>query len=92
MAKVTPKKDELTAKQSKTAMTAALVEELSREAEAGYDLTRAERRRVGRPSLAAGVSPRLQVRLSRDLYAAAQLRAQQEGRPVSDVAREALRQ
>src|SRR5712692_9782905 len=45
--KVTPQRDELKAKQSGTTITAALVDELSQEAEAGYDLTRAEHRRVG---------------------------------------------
>jgi len=76
---------------SRTVITDALVDELADEAEAGYDLRQAERRQVGRPSLGAGTSPRLQFRVSPDLYAAAEQRARQEGRPVSDIAREALR-
>lgn len=82
---------EAKAKRSGTVITDALVQELAREAEGGYDLTRARRRRVGRPSLGTGVSPRLQFRVPPDLYAAAERRARKEGRGVSDVAREALR-
>lgn len=86
MAKVTKK-----AKRSGTVITDAIVEDLAREAEAGYDLSRARRQRVGRPSLGAGVSPRLQFRVPPDLFAAAQRRAHKEGRGVSEVARDALR-
>ena len=90
MAKMKPS-DAAKATHSGTVITDALVDELADEAEAGYDLRRAERRQVGRPSLGAGTSPRLQFRVSPDLYAAAEQRARQEGRAVSDIAREALR-
>jgi CRISPR-associated endonuclease/helicase Cas3 len=86
-----PETKEIKAKQSGVTITDEMIEELAREAQAGYDLRRARRRRVGRPSLGSGVSPRLQFRVPPDLYAAAEQRAQQEGRAVSDVARDALR-
>jgi CRISPR-associated endonuclease/helicase Cas3 len=79
------------AKHSGTVITDAIIDELADEADAGYDLRRAQRRQVGRPSLGAGTSPRLQFRVPPDLYAAAEQRARQEGRAVSDIAREALR-
>ena len=64
---------------------------LAAEAERGYDLSKAKRRRVGRPSLAGqGPSPRMSFRTSPDLYRAAQKRAKKEGRSVSDLAREAV--
>jgi hypothetical protein len=45
------------------------------EAEHGYDLSKAMRRRVGRPSLAGGgASPRMSFRATPDLYRAAQER------------------
>ena len=66
-------------------------EALAAEAERGYDLARAERRRVGRPSLGArGVSPRVSFRATPDLYRAAKRRARKEGRSVSELAREAV--
>lgn len=74
-----------------TAITPELADALAAEAELGYDLSKAKRRRVGRPSLAgAGASPRLSFRASPDLYRAAQKRAKEEGRSVSDLAREAV--
>jgi CRISPR-associated endonuclease/helicase Cas3 len=78
-------------KQSGKTISEAMIEELADEAEVGYDLSQAERRPVGRPSLGAGTSPRLQFRVPPDLYAAAERRAREEGRPISDIAREALR-
>ncbi len=64
---------------------------LASEAERGYDLSQARRRRVGRPSLGGlGASPRLSFRTTPALYQAAQQRAKQEGRTVSDLAREAV--
>jgi len=66
------------------------VEALAVEAAAGYDLRRAQRQRVGRPSLEAGVSPRVTFRTSRSLYEAARQRAAREGRTVSALAREAM--
>lgn len=66
---------------------------LGAEAERGYDLERARRVRVGRPSLAgeAGASPRLQLRVDRELADELRSRAAKEGRSVSDLARDALR-
>lgn len=64
---------------------------LASEAERGYDLSKAKRRRVGRPSLGRdGVSPRVSFRATPELYRAAKKRAEEEGRTVSDLAREAV--
>ena len=72
-------------------ITPEIAEALATEAERGYDLSKAKRRRVGRPSLAGqGTSPRMSFRTTPDLYRAAQKRAKKEGRSVSDLAREAV--
>jgi hypothetical protein len=72
-------------------ITPEIVDALAAEAERGYDLSKAKRQRVGRPSLAGmGASPRLSFRTTPDLYRAAQKRAREEGRSVSDLAREAV--
>lgn len=72
-------------------ITPGIADALAAEAERGYDLSKAKRRRVGRPSLAGGgVSPRMSFRTTPDLYRAAQKRAKKEGRSVSDLAREAV--
>lgn len=74
-----------------TEITPEIADALAAEAERGYDLTKAKRRPVGRPSLAgSGASPRLSFRTTPDLYRAAQKRAKEEGRSVSDLAREAV--
>lgn len=74
-----------------TEITPEIADALAAEAERGYDLSKAKLRRVGRPSLAgAGASPRLSFRTTPDLYRAAQKRAKEEGRSVSDLAREAV--
>jgi predicted HicB family RNase H-like nuclease len=76
---------------SGTVITEEIAEELAQEAERGYDLDRLKRRFVGRPSLGEkGVSPRVSFRASPDLYEAAWKRADNEGRSLSDLAREAL--
>jgi CRISPR-associated endonuclease/helicase Cas3 len=68
-----------------------LADALASEAERGYDLSKARRRRVGRPSLSGhGASPRVSFRATPELYRAAQRRAKKEGRTVSDLAREAV--
>ena len=68
-----------------------IADTLATEAERGYDLSKARRRRVGRPSLGGhGASPRVSFRTTPELYRAAQRRAKQEGRTVSDLAREAV--
>jgi hypothetical protein len=65
--------------------------ELAAEAERGYDLSKAKRRRVGRPSLGArGTSPRVSFRTTPELYRAAKRRAREEGRTVSELARDAV--
>ncbi len=72
-------------------ITPEIAAALAAEAERGYDLSKAKRRRVGRPSLAGqGTSPRMSFRTTPDLYRAAQKRAKKEGRSVSDLAREAV--
>lgn len=72
-------------------ITPEVADALVAEAERGYDLSKARRRRVGRPSLAGrGASPRMSFRTTPDLYRAAQKRAKKEGRSVSDLAREAV--
>jgi CRISPR-associated endonuclease/helicase Cas3 len=68
-----------------------VVDALASEAEHGYDLSKARPRRVGRPSLGGGgASPRVSFRTTPELYRAARRRAQEEGRTVSDLAREAV--
>lgn len=71
-------------------ITDELADRLADEAEVGYDLT--DGKRVGRRSLAgnAGTSPRVNFRITAKLQARAQARAEQEGKTVSEIAREAL--
>jgi predicted HicB family RNase H-like nuclease len=69
----------------------AAAKALAAEAERGYDLSKAKRRRVGRPSLGSrGTSPRLSFRATPELYRAAKRRAREEGRSVSELARDAV--
>ena len=69
------------------------IEALADEAAHGYDLTKAKRVTVGRPSLGgAGASPRVQVRVDPDLVQALHACAQKEQRSVSAIARTALRE
>lgn len=76
---------------SGTEITPEIADALAAEAERGYDLSKAKRRRVGRPSLAGrGSSPRMSFRTTPDLYRATQERARKEGRSVSDLVREAV--
>jgi hypothetical protein len=90
MAKVT--KDEKTwTTKSGAVITEEIADRLADEAERGYDLSKAKRQYVGRPSLGAGgVSPRVSFRAAPELYAAAWRQADKEGRSLSDLAREAL--
>lgn len=69
-----------------------LAEKRADEAEAGYELN--EAKRVGRKSLAGsrGSSPRVNFRMTAELQARAQARAEREGKTVSEIAREALEQ
>jgi hypothetical protein len=71
-------------------LTAADIDALAAEAETGYDLSRGTRKYVGRPSLNAGISPRVSFRMTQGLYDAARARAEREGRSVSEIAREAM--
>ena len=73
-----------------TPITDELAEQRANEAEAGYELT--EAKRVGRKSLAGarGTSPRVNFRMTAELQARAQARAEREGKTVSQIAREAL--
>jgi len=72
-------------------ITPEIADELADEAERGYDLSNAERRLVGRPSLSGnGTSPRMSFRITPELYLALEQRAEKEGRSVSDLAREAV--
>jgi hypothetical protein len=72
-------------------ITPSTTHALAREAERGYDLARAKRRRVGRPPLGArGASPRVSFRATPELYREAKRRARKEGRSVSELAREAV--
>lgn len=69
----------------------AVADALAVEAERGYDLSEARRRRVGRPSLGRhGTSPRVSFRATPELYRAAKRRAREEGRTVSELARDAV--
>lgn len=86
--KATGKKQETS---SGTEIDADATDALADEAERGYELEKAKRRRVGRPSLGGeGASPRVSFRATPELYAAAQRRARKEGRTLSDLAREAV--
>ena len=73
-----------------TKITEQIADELADEAERGYDLSLGRRR--GRPSLDEGVSPRIDIRVSRALHDRAAKRARAEGKSLSELAREALEQ
>lgn len=64
------------------------LDDLAQEAEAGYNLTKAKPRQVGRPSLSHGTSPRVQFRIEPELYRRAKEKAASESRSLSDVGRE----
>ncbi len=72
-------------------ITPEIADALADEAERGYDLSKAKRQFVGRPSLSGnGTSPRMSFRITPELYLAMEERAEREGRSVSDLAREAV--
>ena len=75
-------------------ITDALIEELAKEAEAGYDVDEiiARRGKRGRPRLGTDPSTVESVRLDPELKERLLRRAEDEGVPVSEVIREALRQ
>ena len=74
-------------------ITDELIEKLAAEAEAGYDVDEiiARRGKRGRPRLGAEPSTVESVRLDPDLKARLLERAEQDGVPVSEVIRDALR-
>lgn len=78
-----------------TELTPEVIDELAKEAEEGYDLSKARLvavGRVGRPSLgSSGESPRINLRLSPDIYEAARAKAAAGGESLSELAREAIR-
>lgn len=73
---------------SGTKITQEIADELAAEAERGYDLSLGRRR--GRPSLDQGVSPRVTFRITGELQERARKRAEQEGKSLSELARDAL--
>jgi hypothetical protein len=77
---------------SGTVITEEIAEQMAEEFERdGLDLSKVERRYVGRPSLGPnGLSPRVSFRVPPDLHKAAWARADKEGRSLSDLAREAF--
>lgn len=79
---------------SGTPITDDLIEELAKEAEAGYDVDQiiARRGRRGRPRLGTEPSTVESVRLDPDLKARLLRRAEDDGTTASEVIREALRQ
>ena len=89
MAKVRKKKELRTA--SGVLITPEIEDALAAEAERGYDLSKAIVVPVGRPSLGqTGSSPRLSFRVAPETFAAAKKRAAEEGRSVSEIARDAV--
>lgn len=76
-----------------TVLTRAYENQLAAEAEAGFDLSTVQVRRVGRPSLngGAGKSRRLDLRVDDEIFDAVHELAEREQRPVSEVVRDALR-
>lgn len=80
--------------ESGTPITDELIEELAKEAEAGYrvDEIVARRGKRGRPRLGTAPSTVESVRLDPDLKARLLRRAEDEGTTASEVIREAIRQ
>lgn len=72
-------------------ITEELVERLSREAEAGYDVDQILERRRGRPPMGSGPATVESVRLDPELREALAQRAHRDEEPTSSVIRRALR-
>lgn len=72
-------------------ITDALIEEYVAEAERGYDLDKLEVVR-GRPRMGSAPAKSFPVRLDPELRAALDSRSERDGRPASEIVREALRQ
>jgi predicted HicB family RNase H-like nuclease len=64
-------------------VTEAMVKALAKEAEAGYDPRTLRPKRVGRPSLGRGISPRVQVRFNPQAHAQLQKAALARKQTVS---------
>lgn len=74
-----------------TVITEELVEKLSREAEAGYNVDEILERRRGRPRMGSGPATVESVRLDPDLRDALGRRARRDEESTSSVIRKALR-
>ena len=72
-------------------ITEELLEKLSAEAEAGFDVDEIIRRRGGRPAMGSAAASVESVRLDPELSEALRERAEQEGRTNSELIRDALR-
>lgn len=72
-------------------LTDERLEELSKEAERGYDPERLDRRRRGRPPIGSTAASIFQVRLEPELREALEARADVLETTPSDIARRALR-
>jgi hypothetical protein len=73
-------------------ITDELIEKLSKEAEAGYDVDEILRRRRGRPPIGSGPAKVESVRLDPELRQALSMRAERDHEATSTVIRKALRQ
>ncbi len=69
----------------------AEIESLADEAERGYEVTLALKKRPGRPRIGSSPSVIVPVRLDPELKAAAERRAADESTSLSEIVREALR-
>jgi Ribbon-helix-helix protein, copG family len=74
-----------------TPITNELVEELSKQAEAGFDVEQIVRRRGGRPPMGAAAATVESVRLDPELRDALAERARRDQETTSSVIRKALR-
>jgi hypothetical protein len=73
-------------------LTPELEDELAAEAERGYDLSKARWHIRTRPLLPDSPTlPKITLRLSQAEFNAVRQRAEDEGRPISDLAQEALK-
>lgn len=72
-------------------LTAQVIDKLSAEAEAGYDVDKILRRRRGRPPIGSGPATVESVRLDPDLRLALARRAERDREATSVVIRKALR-
>ncbi|HKZ12417.1 MAG TPA: ribbon-helix-helix domain-containing protein [Solirubrobacterales bacterium] len=76
---------------SGTVVTPEVEEKWTKENEAGFDTTHWKRRPVGRPPLDGRMaSERISIRVPRELYEAAEKKAEMERRSISNLTREAL--